>query len=49
MGDKYGVNSFYFFPSRKTFLIDENGILVHIIEKVNLNSHPTDILSFFRK
>ena len=49
MGGTYGVNNFYFFPSRKTFLIDENGILVHIIEKVNLNSHSNDILTFFRK
>ena len=49
MGGRYGVNSFYFFPSRKTFLIDENGILVHIIKKVNLNSHSNHILTFFRK
>ena len=35
MGSKYGVNSFHFFPQRKTFLIDEEGILVHIFEDIN--------------
>ena len=45
-GKKYGVNRFLF-ASRKTFLIDEKGILVHIIEKVNLNTHPLDVLKAF--
>ena len=49
MGDLYDVNSFYFFPQRKTFLIDENGILVHIIDSVNITSHAHDILSIFKK
>ena len=26
MGNLYDVNSFYFFPQRKTFLIDEKGV-----------------------
>ena len=47
MGNAYDVNKWYFFPSRKTFLIDERGILVHIFDDVNLNSHPDDILKFF--
>ena len=47
-GKKYGVNNFLF-ASRKTFLIDEKGILIHIIENVNLNSHPMDILELFEK
>ena len=47
-GKKYGVNNF-FFTSRKTFLIDEKGILVHIIDEVNLNSHPQDVLNIFNK
>jgi peroxiredoxin len=42
------VNNF-FFTSRKTFLIDEKGILVHIIDEVNLNSHPQDVLNIFNK
>ena len=46
VGKKYGVNNFLF-TSRKTFLIDEKGILVHIIEEVNLNTHPLDVLKAF--
>ena len=46
VGKKYGVNN-YLFTSRKTFLIDEKGILVHIIEEVNLNTHPLDVLKAF--
>ena len=49
MGELYDVNSFYFFPQRKTFLIDENGVLVHIIDSVNINSHANDILAIFKK
>ena len=45
-GIKYGVNRILF-PARKTFLIDENGILIHIIDHVNLNTHPRDVLSIF--
>ena len=47
MANAYDVNKWYFFPSRKTFLIDERGILIHIFDDVNLNSHPDDILKFF--
>ncbi len=47
MGKAYGVNKFYFFPSRKTFLINEEGLLVHIYDNVNLHTHPEDILEFF--
>ena len=49
MGSLYDVNTFYFFPQRKTFLIDENGILVHIINSVNINNHSEDILTIFKK
>ena len=47
MGKAYGVNKFYFFPSRKTFLINEEGLLVQIYDNVNLHTHPEDILDFF--
>ena len=47
MGKNYGVNSYYFFPKRKTFLIDENGILVYVYDEVNLHTHPDEILKFF--
>ena len=49
MGELYDVNSFYFFPQRKTFLIDENGVLVYIIDSVSINSHADDILAIFKK
>ena len=48
MGDLYDVNSFFFFPQRKTFLIDEKGVLVHIINSVNINNHAEDILKIFK-
>lgn len=48
MGKKYGVSRFLF-ASRKTFLIDENGILIHIIDEVNLNTHPMDIIKIFEQ
>ena len=46
VGKKYGVSRFLF-ASRKTFLIDENGILIHVIDEVNLNTHPMDVLKAF--
>tara|TARA_Y100001968_G_C19281957_1_gene679693 strand:+ start:639 stop:797 length:159 start_codon:yes stop_codon:yes gene_type:complete len=49
MGNAYGVNKFYFFPSRKTFLIDEKGKLIHIFNEVNLRTHPLDILESFNQ
>ena len=48
MGSAYGVNKYFFFPSRKTFLINEKGILVHIFDEVNLHAHPKDILKVFK-
>ncbi|MBI89906.1 MAG: peroxiredoxin [Candidatus Marinimicrobia bacterium] len=47
MGTAYGVNKYFFFPSRKTFLIDEKGILIHVFDTVDLNTHPRDIVEFF--
>ena len=49
MGELYDVNSFYFFPQRKTFLINEEGKLVHVINSVNIDSHANDILEIFKK
>tara|TARA_B100000686_G_C15940186_1_gene548425 strand:+ start:280 stop:498 length:219 start_codon:yes stop_codon:yes gene_type:complete len=49
MGNAYGVNKFYFFPLRKTFLIDEKGKLIHIFNEVNLRTHPLDILESFNQ
>ena len=46
IGKKYGVNRILF-SARKTFLIDENGILIYIIDHVNLNTQPRDVLAIF--
>ncbi len=48
VGKKYGVNKFLF-PSRMTFLINESGLLIHVIEDVNLNTHPEDVLNLFEQ
>ncbi len=42
----YGVDS-WCFPSRKTFLIDEKGIIVEIIGDVNVDDHTTQITNGF--
>ena len=35
----------WFFPKRKTFIIDKNGIIIHIIDPVDVNTHNDVILS----
>ncbi len=45
-GKVYNVNR-YFFTKRKTFLIEKDGTILKIFDKVNLNSHPEDILKYF--
>ena len=47
MGELYDVNSFYFFPQRKTFLIDENGVLIRKIDSVDIDKHADEILALF--
>ena len=42
----YGVNKF-FFTSRKTFLIDENGILIKKINSVDVSTHAEEVLKMF--
>lgn len=37
----------YFFPNRKTFLIDEQSIIIEILHKVDISAHVTDILKMF--
>ena len=46
VGREYGV-SWFFVTARKTFLIDEKGILVHVIDSVDINTHATDILTIY--
>ncbi|MBL7013033.1 MAG: peroxiredoxin [Candidatus Marinimicrobia bacterium] len=45
-GKAYGVNR-YFFTSRKTFLIEKDGTIGKIFNKVDLDTHPDDVLKFF--
>ena len=37
----------FFFPSRKTFLIDENGVLVKKIDSVDIDKHADEILALY--
>lgn len=46
----YGVNSGFwqlYMPKRRTFLIDENGIIVSIIEEIDTKNHAEQILSAY--
>lgn len=42
----YGADGM-FFPSRKTYLIDESGMLVKIYNQVNVINHAEEILRIF--
>lgn len=42
----YGAEG-VFFPERKTFLIDENGIIVKVYDQVRVVSHGVDLLRDF--
>ncbi len=37
----------YLFPKRITFLINENGIIIDILENIDVSSHADDILKHF--
>ncbi len=45
-GKAYGVHRILF-TSRKTFLIEKDGTIGKIFNKVDLHSHPDDVLQFF--
>lgn len=48
--EQYGVNTGLlrlYLPKRWTFLVDENGIIVHIIKNVNAKNHAQQILDAF--
>ena len=38
-------SSGWLFPNRKTFIINQNGIIAHIIDPVNISTHNSIILS----
>ena len=37
-----------FFPKRKTIIINPKGIVEHVFDKVNIDSHPSDIMKFIK-
>ena len=39
----------YMGVERSTFLIDENGVLIHTIDSVDINTHASDIITLFEK
>ena len=41
----YDANG-WFFPKRKTYLIDPNGVIVKVYEKVDISNHTKDIIDF---
>jgi len=43
----YGGVMKFFVPRRMTFLIDEQGKIVHIFEKVDVTNHARDVLKAF--
>jgi peroxiredoxin Q/BCP len=50
--EAYGVNTGLFrlyLPKRRTFLIDEDGVIVGIIEKIDTKNHAQQILDTFAK
>lgn len=45
----YGVLNSLAFASRVTFIIDKEGKIAHIIEKVNVETHSKEVLDFAMK
>ena len=43
----YGTNGF-FFPKRKTILINPEGNIEYIFDKVNIDTHPKDIMKLIQ-
>ena len=41
----YDANG-WFSPKRKTYLIDPNGVIVKVYEKVDISTHTKDIIDF---
>lgn len=39
----YGANG-WFFPKRKTYIIDKNGVIIEIYNKVDISTHIKDIV-----
>lgn len=48
-GEKKMYGKSYFGVIRTTFIIDENGVIEHIITKVNTSGHTEQILDLYKK
>ena len=44
----YGTQGKYPFASRRSFMIDESGTIVHIIKEVDVTTHSRDVLNAFK-
>lgn len=43
----YGTQGNYPFATRRSFLIDELGLIIHIIKDVDVTTHSKEVLNFF--
>ena len=43
----YGTQGSYPFATRRSFLINENGVILHIIKAVDVTTHSKEVLNFF--
>jgi peroxiredoxin Q/BCP len=46
---KYGVLNLLGFASRVTFIVDKEGKIAHIMDKVNVESHAKEVLEIAMK
>ena len=44
----YGTQGKYPFASRRSFMIDESGAIIHVIKDVDVTTHSRDVLSAFK-
>ena len=45
----YGTQGRYPFASRRSFLIDESGTIIHVIKEVDVTTHSRDVLTVFEE
>ena len=46
---KYGVDGRRGYPKRRTFIIDEQGVLRAVVEKVNVRKHGPQIIEMIKE
>ncbi|MFC1746829.1 peroxiredoxin [Candidatus Neomarinimicrobiota bacterium] len=45
----YGTKGIFPLAARRSFLLDENGILLKVIDDVDVTTHSEEVLSYFRQ